>query len=45
MIKTILKIVGVIIVTYVTISSCTVTTVFILEQSIKNTKSSELFPN
>jgi len=45
MIKTILKVIGVVFVTYVTISSCAVMTVFILDQSLKNTESTNLFPN
>lgn len=44
-IKTALKVIGITAILYTTISSCAVTTVFVLDQSLKNTESSELFPN
>jgi len=45
MIKNIIKVIGVIVITYATIVSCTVMTVVILDQSLNNTKSTELFPD
>ena len=43
--KIVLKTIGIVVMAYLTISSCTVATVFVLDQSLKDTKSSELFPN
>ena len=45
MIKTIVKVVGIVAITYATVASCTVMSVVVLDHSLKNTKSSELFPN
>jgi len=45
MIKKVFKILVIVSLTYFSIASCTVTTVYVLNESLKDTQSSDLFPN